>query len=852
MDATGLQQAILDSSGIRSINFFNGRLLTARDLTREQAANREVDGRLGQGVGDGIAYGLEVAKSTNQASVVYVTSGLAVNRLGRTLRLISDTEVELVRQPDSSTASKPFTECLPLQSGTYVAGAGAYLLTMAPAQTNEGKAPTNGLDSPAVTCNTDATVTTVQFRLIQLDPPITEAELDDEDHLRNLIAYKCFGVTEQQAYVKDLFGAELKKYGLLDSIRPTRLTDCDVPLAVLYWTLSGGIVFLDNWSVRRRLIHHLISGRHAPYLDETSTRASEAMAFASRVAPYVDERRAGEGLAMLLQFEEHLFTLAGSLPNPQNFVATSAFNLLPPAGVVPLRNTAHPLGFAYEKFFQDKSFAPPTPISGAKLGDLLAESLHYPPIDLSRAEYIQLYTVVENTQAQTGPTPPQPYIVFASQELPYYSEKPRFASLCQTLRETRAAYRDFIQKNVFLSNVRSAEGLTARLSVMAALQAVMNAAGERYVAACRCNCVLTHEKGLAIMQDLYDVQKSLVAVMNAPWGDIDLGGMRDFAALLSSYLDVATPGGNTALGPAITALNLKAALDAQNAINGLNVTWSGEVVTGNLDVKYQQSDRGLVLKIDDTTPFRYTYRVWNKTNRPLEIQLRAAFTDRPTWNAGVTIENFPGDPGTVSLQPFNASDPNNPAAFTDVVVTVTTPASGRVDETGNLRLTASVPSPVGVFNTDERVLTIGRDVVTEPTATVEVIGPIEVDGSPGAAEVGDDVVYTAHVRFHTTVDPQTRDFRAFVVYVSPSNASTLYFVGFNKAAETDTSLTNETQKVTRPYPLTNNVNDDLIVTIRPQAGSVGHALTFKIRVQSVLDSTMTVESQNFTINPVSS
>ncbi len=56
-----LQQPILDG-GIRSINFFNGRLLSARDLTREQSANREADRRLGQAIGEGIAYGLEVSK----------------------------------------------------------------------------------------------------------------------------------------------------------------------------------------------------------------------------------------------------------------------------------------------------------------------------------------------------------------------------------------------------------------------------------------------------------------------------------------------------------------------------------------------------------------------------------------------------------------------------------------------------------------------------------------------------------------------------------------------------------------------------------------------------------------------
>ena len=95
-----LQQPILDG-GIRSINFFNGRLLSARDLTREQSANREADRRLGQAVGEGIAYGLELSKSTastKQSPVVTVDAGLAINRIGQTLMFSAKTDVALVRR----------------------------------------------------------------------------------------------------------------------------------------------------------------------------------------------------------------------------------------------------------------------------------------------------------------------------------------------------------------------------------------------------------------------------------------------------------------------------------------------------------------------------------------------------------------------------------------------------------------------------------------------------------------------------------------------------------------------------------------------------------------------------------
>ena len=64
MSATDLQTPIIEGA-IRSTNFFNGRLLSARDLTLEQSAYREADRRLGKAIGEGIAYGLETTKPVN-------------------------------------------------------------------------------------------------------------------------------------------------------------------------------------------------------------------------------------------------------------------------------------------------------------------------------------------------------------------------------------------------------------------------------------------------------------------------------------------------------------------------------------------------------------------------------------------------------------------------------------------------------------------------------------------------------------------------------------------------------------------------------------------------------------------
>jgi hypothetical protein len=397
-----LQQPILDG-GIRSINFFNGRLLSARDLTREQSANREAERRLGQATGEGIAYGLEVSKSnasTQESPVVTVEPGLAISRTGHTLMLATKTEIALVRRATPSTgSSEPFGECVPLQAGTYVAGAGVYLLTIAPAQGTEGRAITHSLENATAACNTDTTVTAVQFRLIQLDQQISASDMLDQNKLRNLIAYKCFGVDSTSKFPVDPFTTNLEKYGLLDNLRPTWLTECEVPLAILYWTLVDGIKFIDLWSVRRRLARRLSDKTWSFLTSERITR---------------------EGEAMYLQFQSQLKDLTGSGVTLSQVKAKDHFKYLPAAGLLPVGGSG---GFDYTTFFNDITIRQPIFIEGAQLRSLFQESFEYPPLDTSSQVVFYLYTVRENAQSSLGGVAPtQSYMVFASGHTPYRGE----------------------------------------------------------------------------------------------------------------------------------------------------------------------------------------------------------------------------------------------------------------------------------------------------------------------------------------------------------------------------------------------------------------------------------------------
>jgi hypothetical protein len=391
--------------GIKSIHFFNGRLLSAEDLGQEQTAHKQARQQLGQAVGDGVVYGLQVAeaqgRSTKQSPVVTVSAGLAVNRAGQTLRVADAIDVALVRPPQNGGApvTALFADCKPPQARPYVVGAGVYLLTIQPASDTDGKAPVSGLGNLDAACNARYQVDGVQFRLIQL--PLTAADLSDAARLRNRVAYLCLGALDQEVttFFANPFGPVVARYGLLDDLRPNCLKDDETPLAVIYWTAADGIRFVDMWSVRRRV----------------TARAAEA-----NWPLFVADRRLSEAEAMYSQFQEHVDSLraneAGALGS---MAATDRFRHLPPVGLLPIRGTNSPGGFDRTRFFGDRASKDVAHIDANLLRDLAHESLYHEPIDLSREEKIQLYLIHENVQAVEQRRASQLALVFASRTLPY-------------------------------------------------------------------------------------------------------------------------------------------------------------------------------------------------------------------------------------------------------------------------------------------------------------------------------------------------------------------------------------------------------------------------------------------------
>jgi hypothetical protein len=377
-----LLETILDENSIRTVNFFNGRLLSAEDLRQEQKARLELDSRIAKALGEGVAYGLEVstAASNNRNNpVLKIEPGLALNRRGRSLELYAPMEITL-KQPASGAviASSGFQECQPLEAGVYVVGAGVYLLVMSPAQGREGRAAVSGLGNESVPCNTKSLVEGVQFRLVSLTDHFSTSELSEVAKLRNRVAYRCLGENDLNLtnFHQNPFSTPPLGYGLIDALRPNKLTRCDVPLAVLHWTLEQGIRFVDLWAVRRR-----------PHRPASSLRWNAMLG----------DRVLAEAEARLHQFEDTLSELVRSGDNLETLKASDRFGFLPPAGFLPIGQTR-----IKPAIFFGSAISGSIEIERSKVRDVLERSLYHEPLVFSSAtnswSNVTIYTIKDNAQ----------------------------------------------------------------------------------------------------------------------------------------------------------------------------------------------------------------------------------------------------------------------------------------------------------------------------------------------------------------------------------------------------------------------------------------------------------------------
>jgi hypothetical protein len=433
MDVAQLLEPVL-TGGIKDTHFFNGRILTADDLRAMQAASRRHDAQLGNAIGDGVAYGLDVSLASGgsggaTSAVLHVTRGLALNLLGEQAALGAGIDVALVRSAPAEVLEGVFKICVPVAESVKT-NLGLYLFTIAPASGLEGRAPmtelgTEGVagkcgsryevegaafDCRPVALPSGETAARVQARALfttlqtQLPTLAAGAVIPELFMLRNIAAHLMFGSDVADGDWRDPLTLDdgHTAHGWLQQLRNQKLlTDCEVPLALIYWSVRG-IEFIDTWAVRRRI--SIARHPHRP--------------FSWLIAP----RRLVEAEARLRQFQDQLEALRVAHPSPATQPATSYFRYLPGAGLLPVAGGASGKAFDYLSFFQGIVYRDPVFIEGARLEPLLRTSLEYPVFDLSDPSMLWLYAARENSQAidDGGPTPPQAYLAFATGNMPFY------------------------------------------------------------------------------------------------------------------------------------------------------------------------------------------------------------------------------------------------------------------------------------------------------------------------------------------------------------------------------------------------------------------------------------------------
>lgn len=434
-----LTQHVLDAPvvlerGIKNANFFNGRVLTARDLQDEQLANRQQHRQLGRAIGPGVVHGMTVQVvspgAASQPPLLAVSRGLAIGYSGQMIELDSDTvHVALARKLPALAESGLFADCEPLQSAPDLVGKGVYIFTIAPASSYRDQAPMVSLNGggKADGCGDRYAVEGAVFRLFEL-PLATMGGVSDTaraelttllDHservsltelarvsarslLRNLLAHACLGTEQLAARAADLLGPADSGTGTLDALRDDGLlSDCEVPLALLVWT-TAGVRFVDMWAVRRAAIPQR---EMAPFGPSSATQSIVA--------------------AMIAQHRQHVTDLIAT-HQPSGLLgamrAREMFRYLPPIGLLPIARPGQPgppIGFVPELFLDGVPARPQVYVEGALIEGLYRDALACPPLNLQGGEFCWLYRTRENAQGVENSATTRPALYFAHGHLAY-------------------------------------------------------------------------------------------------------------------------------------------------------------------------------------------------------------------------------------------------------------------------------------------------------------------------------------------------------------------------------------------------------------------------------------------------
>jgi hypothetical protein len=402
------------NDGVRLTHFFNGRVLTAEDLRREQDAARDRHRGLAGAVGEGVVHGLEVAIRTRglPAPSLSISEGLAFNRDGDPVELPRGVELRLIpAQAEIDQDAGLFALCDRPAAVTVVGNPGFYLLAARPASalsreqvpmvdlSTEGigsrcgaryaemgasfslvplPLPAGGADAPLAARLTQlATETATLVELVRGADAGSELALAKAlSRLRNGMAYWLAGRDAAAARVVSVAPSASAPASVQTPVEALRtagaLASCDVPLALLYVSRRQ-LEWVDGWAVRRAPVPRV----------------------GPDPLPLAGALPAAEAAAAFLQFRDHAasFLDPSSPVAPAQVRASEWFLFLPPAGVLPLQSGAAG-GFSPSTFFGGEETTGPAALDAARVPPLLRASLGHAAIDLADTnERAWLYAV---------------------------------------------------------------------------------------------------------------------------------------------------------------------------------------------------------------------------------------------------------------------------------------------------------------------------------------------------------------------------------------------------------------------------------------------------------------------------